>query len=120
MSHRVGLIGYGKWGKILISKLEIFCDVRFTCRSKDTYLDKLDTVDWIFVATPDETHYEIVRNCLWKGKNVFCEKPLTLTYQESKKLYKFAEMGKAKLYVDDIQNYREYDFEITKNNLIDS
>ena len=37
---KVGLIGYGAWGKILYKKLEKFCDIKFTCRSKDTYLDK--------------------------------------------------------------------------------
>ena len=47
---KVGLIGYGTWGKILYKKLEQFCDVKFTCRSKDTYLDKLDDVDWVVVC----------------------------------------------------------------------
>ena len=95
------------------------CNVKFTCRSKDTYLDKLDDVDWIFVATPNDTHYEIVRNCLWRGKNVFCEKPLTLTYKESEKLYEFARMGNAKLYVDDVQNFREVNWDLMKYNLIE-
>ena len=39
---KVGLIGPGYWGKIINEKLEKFCDVKFTCRSKDTYLDRLD------------------------------------------------------------------------------
>ncbi len=116
---KVGLIGLGYWGKILHSKLEKICDVEFTCRSKDTYLDKLDGVDWVFVSTPNDTHYEIVRNCLWFGKNVFCEKPLTLTQEQSEKLYEFAEMRNVKLYVDDIQNYRNYDFKIMENNLVE-
>ena len=58
---KVGLIGYGAWGKILARKLQMFCDVKFTCRSKDTYIDKLDDVDWVVVSTPNDTHYEIVR-----------------------------------------------------------
>ena len=116
---RVGLIGYGTWGKILYKKLEKFCDVKFICRSKDTYLDKLDDVDWVVVSTPDETHYEIVKQCLWFGKNVFCEKPLTPTYEQSKRLFSLAKMRDVKLYVDDIQNYRDYDFEIMENNLVE-
>lgn len=116
---KIGLIGFGYWGKILNSKLESFCDIKFTCRSKDTYLNKLDDVDWVIVSTPDDTHYEIVKKCLWFGTNVFCEKPLTLTYEESEKLYNLAEMRNVKLYVDDIQNYREYDFKIKKNNLVE-
>ena len=64
-------------------------------------------MDWVFVATPDNTHYEIVKKCLWAGKNVFCEKPLTLTYEQSEKLFKLAKMRNVKLYVDDVFNYRK-------------
>lgn len=116
---KVGIIGLGYWGKILNSKLEKFCDVKFTCISKDTYFDKLESVDWVIISTPNETHYEIVENCLLAGKNVFCEKPLTLTYEESKKLFRLAKYLGVKLYVDDIQNYREYNFNIYKNNLVE-
>ena len=85
---RVGLIGYGKWGRILYKKLESLCDVRFICRSKDDYESKLKDVDWVVVATPNDTHYEIVKNCLNAGKNVFCEKPLTPTYEQSLEFFK--------------------------------
>ncbi len=116
---KVGLIGYGNWGKVLYKKLVNFCDVKFVCTSKDNYVSKLDSVDWVVVATPDKTHYEIVKNCLWVGKNVFCEKPLTPTYEQSKRLFSLAKMRDVKLYVDDIQNYRDYDFEIMENNLVE-
>ena len=116
---KVGLIGLGYWGKILYSKLEKFCDIKFACKSKDTYIDKLKNVEWVVVSTPDNTHYEIVKNCLEAHKNVFCEKPLTLTYSQSKKLFRLAEMKGVKLYVDDIQNYRDYNFEIRDYNLVE-
>ena len=116
---KVGLIGYGKWGKILHDKLVNICDVKFVCTSKDTYTDKLDGVDWVVVSTPDDTHFDIVRNCITSGKNVFCEKPLTPTQEQSKKLYELAEYKNVKLYVDDIQNYRDYDFEILEHNFLE-
>ena len=116
---RVGLIGYGTWGKILYKKLEKFCDIKFTCRSKDTYLDKLDDVDWVVVSTPNDTHFEIVTHCLMMGKNVFCEKPLTLTYEESVALYLTAEIQNVKLYVDDVQNWREVQWDLMEENLIE-
>ena len=103
---KVGLIGLGYWGKIINEKLEKFCEVKFTCRSKDTYIDRLDEVDWVVVATPNDTHYVIVRNCISAGKNVFCEKPLTPTLEESKELFDLAEKHNVKLYVDDVFNYR--------------
>ncbi len=115
MNIKVGLIGYGKWGKVLHDKLQKIVDVEFICTSKDDYHSKLKDVDWVVVATPDKTHYEIVKNCLWFGVNVFCEKPLTPTYEQSEKLYRLAKMRNVKLYVDDIQNYREYNFGIIKN-----
>jgi len=103
----VGLIGYGNWGKIIHSKLEQISNVKFICRSKDTYIDKLDSVDWVFVVTPDNTHYEIVKTCILNGKNVFCEKPFTANFQDSLALYGLAEIHGVKLYVDDVFNYRE-------------
>jgi len=116
---KVGLIGYGKWGKILHEKLNKFCDVKFVCTSKDDYIWELENVDWVVVATPDDTHYEIVKNCLWFGKNVFCEKPLTPTHQQSKKLYKLADMKNVKLYVDDVQNWTDVKLELMEHNLVE-
>ena len=103
----VGLIGYGYWGKIIHSKLEQVSNVKFICRSKDTYVDKLDSVDWVFVVTPDNTHYEIVKTCILNNKNVFCEKPFTANFQDALALYGLAEIHGVKLYVDDVFNYRE-------------
>ncbi len=116
---RVGLIGYGTWGKILYKKLEKFFDVKFTCRSKDDYQSKLKDVDWVVVATPNDTHFEIVRNCILARKNVFCEKPLTPTNEQSEMLFRYAEIRKVKLYVDDVQNWREVQWDLMEENLIE-
>tara|TARA_A100000172_G_scaffold76166_1_gene59389 strand:- start:322 stop:972 length:651 start_codon:yes stop_codon:yes gene_type:complete len=102
----IGLIGYGYWGKILLSKLEKLGNVKFICTSKDDYKNKLNLVDWIFVATPNDTHFDIVKQCIENNKNVFCEKPLTPTYKQSIKLFELANKHKTKLYVNDVFNYR--------------
>ena len=102
----VGLIGYGYWGKIIHSKLEQVSNVKFICRSKDTYVDKLDSVDWVFVVTPDNTHYEITKTCLEHGKNVFCEKPFTDNLEQAIYLNGLSFVNGVKLYVDDVFNYR--------------
>ena len=114
----VGLIGYGKWGKILYKKLEILCDVKFICRSKDNYISRLNEVDWVFIATPNHTHYEIVKKCLKEGKNVFCEKPLTPTFIQSEELFKLADFYGVKLYVDDIMNWGMKVDDFQKYNII--
>ena len=74
----------------------------------------LDKVDWVFVATPNNAHFKIVSECLKKKKNVFCEKPLTLNYKSSKKLFKLAKRFNSKLYVDDIEIYKNKKIKLIK------
>ena len=114
----VGLIGFGKWGKRLNEKLEKLSNVRFICRSKDDYISRLNEVDWVFVATPNHTHYEIVKECLKNGKNVFCEKPLTPTFTQSEELFNLADFHSVKLYVDDIMNWGPKATDLLNKNLV--
>ena len=113
----VGLIGFGYWGTVLYSKLASISNVsiKFVCRSDDDYEDKLDSVDWVFVATPDITHYEIVKTCILNGKNVFCEKPFTANFKQAISLFELSEIKGVKLYVDDVFNYRTEVAELHKS-----
>jgi hypothetical protein len=88
---KTGLIGYGYWGKIINSKLE-----------NNIINPPFDDVDWIFIATPPQTHYNIVKEYIEKNKNIFCEKPLTLDYNSSKELIELANEKKVKLYIDNL------------------
>ncbi|MCK5803960.1 MAG: Gfo/Idh/MocA family oxidoreductase [Lentisphaeria bacterium] len=45
-----------------------------------------DDLDWIVVGTPDRTHYELARQVVEAGKNVFIEKPMTSTTAEADEL----------------------------------
>jgi len=103
---QIGLIGNGYWGKILLPKLEKLGNVKFICTSNKPYISELNSVDWVFIATPNDTHYNIVKTCLMQGVNVFCEKPLTLSYTSSLDLFRLAELLKVKLYIDDVFTYR--------------
>ncbi|MBO6280304.1 MAG: Gfo/Idh/MocA family oxidoreductase [Bacilli bacterium] len=43
-------------------------------------------VDAVYVLTPNYSHYTITIDALKAGKNVFCEKPITINYELSKKM----------------------------------
>ena len=105
---QVGLLGYGYWGKILLSKLEKLDDIEvmWTCTSQDEWWTNVIDLDWVFIATPNDIHYEQAKHFIEQGVNVFCEKPLTPTYEQSKELFDLAEKYDVKLYVDDVFNYR--------------
>lgn len=118
LKKNVGLIGIGKWGKILKEKLSINSNLIFIANSKIKYEKKLKNIDWIFIATPDKTHFKLVKKFLLKKINVFCEKPLTLKFKQSIELFKIAKKNKVKLYVDDIQIFLKKKIILKKKNYI--
>lgn len=103
----VGFIGFGNFGKKLHEKFNAHSNVKFICQKKDDFLPLINQVDWLVVATPNETHYSIVKKCLENNKNVFCEKPLCLTYQETKKLIDLARQKNVLIYIDDVFLFRD-------------
>lgn len=103
----IGIIGCGYWGKILKEKLQDISNIIFFSKNESEYIPLLKNIDWVFIATPDQTHYKIVKQCLESGVNVFCEKPITLSYQETKELFELAEIKNLKLYSDDVFNFRK-------------
>lgn len=51
---------------------------------------KDDTIDFIYVASPNSLHYEQTKKALEAGKNVICEKPFTPTAAEADELISLA------------------------------
>lgn len=45
-----------------------------------------DDIDGVLIATPDHTHAVIAMACMQEGKHVFCQKPLTHTVYEARKI----------------------------------
>lgn len=88
------LIGCGYWG----SKLQTYIDqnksfeLKYVCNSKSD-LDLVwndPNIHAVVVATPNATHYSIVRSALLHDKNVLSEKPLSLKVTECEELKKLA------------------------------
>ncbi len=49
------------------------------------------SIDTIYVAVPNNLHYSVAKKALEAGKNVICEKPFTLNYNETVELFELAE-----------------------------
>ena len=47
-------------------------------------------IDLVDIATPNAFHYEVAKAALENGKNVYCEKPLSISAAESKELAELA------------------------------
>jgi hypothetical protein len=93
---KVHIIGNGRWGNILKNNIKRL--VKFV---------EPDEADWIIISTPNDLHYEQTKYWLTQGKNVFCEKPLTISYDSAVELYEIADTFNTKLYVDDVFTWRE-------------
>ncbi len=114
IKKNIGIVGYGKWGKIISKQLLKLTNVKFILRSKDNYKNYIDNIDWVFILTPDDTHYQIAKFYLKKKINVFCEKPLCLKVYQGKELINLSKINKVKLYINDIENYKKKKIFINK------
>jgi scyllo-inositol 2-dehydrogenase (NADP+) len=72
-------------------------------RSIDDLLQD-DEIELMIVNTPDQTHYEIAKQCLNAGKHVVVEKPFTQTVMQGEELIDLAQQQKKVLSV--FQNRR--------------
>jgi len=96
---KTGIVGTGYFGQKLHQKLQNFTDVVFfTGRELDIDYD----VDWVIIASSTDSHYELCKLFLNRGVNVFVEKPMTLSYNQSKELVDLSKENGVRLYVDDI------------------
>lgn len=61
---------------------------RMTTNWKEVVTDP--NVDLVDIATPNAFHYEVAKAALENGKHVYCEKPLSISAEESKELSELA------------------------------
>jgi predicted dehydrogenase len=124
MSNKLALIGCGYWGKNLarnfaeLGALSLICDPYESGRQLAAKtvpgcpvtgdLDDVlrsDEIPAVAIATPAEAHFDVVRQCLEAGKDVFVEKPLALTYEEGVQLVRLAERRRRILMVGHVLEY---------------
>ena len=112
MENKIGLVGFGYWGKILYKNLiglgvdVVVCEPNYVDTGVLRDYTKLESdyttlnVDKVFVAVPATFHHEVVKHFLSNGVDVFCEKPLGMTTAEVDEMYTIAKNNNCGLFVD--------------------
>lgn len=104
-AHKVAVLGCGYWGKNLVRNfhalgaLAAVADVSPAGRATAAQVapgvpvhERLDAVlddpaiAGIVIGTPAETHAELCERALIAGKDVLCEKPLALRYEDARRV----------------------------------
>jgi len=123
MLPKIAVIGNGYWGKNLVRNfhalgvLKCVCDSRAealqdahaqfgvdTCSSLKAILDDPE-IQGVAIAAPAAQHYELSKECLLAGKDVYVEKPLSLRVNEGQELVKIAKARQRMLMVGHILQY---------------
>ena len=65
---KIGVIGRGIWGKKIIKVLKKNFKLQFVIGKDTNYKEIKKKIDWVFVLTPNNTHYKI---CKYFSKLLF-------------------------------------------------
>ena len=123
---KLALIGTGAWGRNLLrnfahmrdAELAVCCDSDGDSLAKalngfrgvkavndpDTIFDDPE-IDAVVIATPAVTHFELAAKAIRAGKDVFVEKPMTLSLADAEELVELADAGKRVLMVGHLLEY---------------
>ncbi|MCA9396168.1 MAG: Gfo/Idh/MocA family oxidoreductase [Candidatus Omnitrophica bacterium] len=133
---QIGVVGCGQWGPNQIrsfffhpgtsvkrvadlseSRLEFIRSTYTGIETTQNHLDITEAkdIDAVVITTPVFTHFEIAKSALVNGKDVLCEKPLTLSVDEAQELVDLAKkhrrilmVGHVFLFNPGIQKMKEF------------
>jgi UDP-2-acetamido-3-amino-2,3-dideoxy-glucuronate N-acetyltransferase len=107
---QVAVVGTGYWGKNLVRNYFALGALRVVCDKNPNTLEHFvntypgvqgvlsvseilgnSDIEGVVIATPAETHAQLVRECILAGKDVYVEKPLCLSTQEGRDLVQLAQ-----------------------------
>jgi UDP-2-acetamido-3-amino-2,3-dideoxy-glucuronate N-acetyltransferase len=107
---KIAVVGCGHWGKNLVRNffelgvLALACDrsenslnyiknAHPSLKLTNNFNDVISSsdIDGVVIATPPSTHYELARESLLAGKNVYVEKPLAKNLKEAEELDSIAQ-----------------------------
>jgi UDP-2-acetamido-3-amino-2,3-dideoxy-glucuronate N-acetyltransferase len=124
VSQNIAVVGCGYWGQNLVRNfaelgaLHTICDTeaKVIKQFESLYPDVKTRTDYrqiltdpkiqgVVIATPAVRHYTMAKEALLAGKDVFVEKPLSLTVKEGEELVELAEKKRKILMVGHILEY---------------
>jgi len=75
------------------------CAEQWDCHGWTNFNEMLNNpdIDIVYLATPIGTHFTLATQALKAGKHVWCEKPLTCDYEDTKSLINLAKKNKKML-----------------------
>lgn len=109
---RTGIVGTGRIAPRFVSEAKYVSGIDIVCAynpqvengkrfqrkydiecKTESYEAFLEEVDAVYIASPNETHYDYAKVALKRGKHVLCEKPVAFTKKETEELYQMAKDG---------------------------
>ena len=98
-TNNSNLVGVASLDK---SKIKNFMN-KFNYKNIKTYTNYEDiikdkSIKAIYIATLNNTHFNLIKRCSEKNKNILCEKPLTLNYSEATKVSEYVSKYKVIIY----------------------
>lgn len=103
---KFGILGLGRYGQSINKKLDALGRIIWTGNSETDY-QHFEVPDWVFIATPNQYHYEQAAYFIEAGANVFLEKPATLGAEGLVKLISLAAEHNIKFYVSDVFRFHK-------------
>ena len=110
MKKNIAIVGTGYWGKNLVRNFHTLGALHTICDSNPDQLKvfteqydgihgatsyseilKNGQLEGVVIATPAETHFDLAREAMLAGKDVYVEKPLCLTEEDGEELNIIAE-----------------------------
>lgn len=121
----IAVIGAGNWGRNLVRAFSGLGELAAVAEASDkirvqltgdypdvtlysdyTSLLDLDEIKAVAIATPAPTHHGVAKAFLEAGKDVFVEKPMTMTAEEAEDLIRIAEKNDRVLMVGHLLMYQ--------------
>ncbi|MCX7957885.1 MAG: Gfo/Idh/MocA family oxidoreductase, partial [Deltaproteobacteria bacterium] len=124
MSRDIAVIGSGYWGKNIVRNVYELGRLRYVCDTNELLLKEIkktypevevvteyekvlsdERIKGVMIATPAVTHYRLAKEALKREKNVFVEKPLSVSVEEGEELVSEARKRQLRLMVGHILQY---------------